>query len=118
MRSTGVNVSHQFTVATTLPPQIIKPLYRIVQESLTNICKYANATKLQLNLQATPEGVYLIIEDNGQGFNLESYTSGFGLQGMRERVETLRGEFKIETAPGAGCRISVKLPLKIDERSP
>lgn len=109
--STGVNISHQISIETVLPPQFVKTLYRIVQESLTNISKYAEATQVKLHLQATSERVNLSIQDNGKGFNSENQPTGFGLQGMRERVEALSGEFKIKTAPGAGCGITVTWTL-------
>jgi signal transduction histidine kinase len=94
-----------------LPPQVAKTLYRIVQEALTNICKYAEASEVRVQLQTTCDRVLLSIEDNGRGFQLESRAGGFGLQGMRERIASLNGEFHLETSPEAGCKIEVSLPL-------
>lgn len=111
-QSTGANISHSIHVEVVLPPQIVKTLYRVVQEALTNICKYAQATQVQLQLQAMPNLVHLTIEDNGQGFQVEADTDGFGLRGMRERIAALNGEFYLEAAPGSGCRIEVRLPLE------
>ncbi|GAB4383725.1 MAG: sensor histidine kinase [Elainellaceae cyanobacterium] len=111
-QSTGVKVSQSIQINTILPPQVRKTLYRVIQEALTNICKYAQATQVQLKLQATPELVSLAIEDNGQGFQLEADTGGFGLRGMRERIAALNGKFHLEAAPGAGCCISISLPLE------
>jgi signal transduction histidine kinase len=111
-QGTGISVSTNINVNTALPPQAVKTLYRIVQEALTNICKYANATKVQIQLHTSSEKVYLTVEDNGEGFCLDSQTTGFGLQGMRERVAALKGDVRIETAPEAGCRISVELPVR------
>jgi signal transduction histidine kinase len=86
-------------------------LYRIVQEALTNICKYAQATEINIHLQTTSNQLELIIEDNGNGFNLNQNISGFGLQGMRERTLALGGKFEINTAPGEGCKITAKFRL-------
>jgi signal transduction histidine kinase len=93
-------------------------LYRIVQEALTNISKYAQATQVQIHLVTTGDSlqegsdrICLTLEDNGQGFNCHQETTGFGLQGMQERVAALDGEFHLTTAPGAGCQIKVELPL-------
>ncbi|MBV9388519.1 MAG: histidine kinase, partial [Chroococcidiopsidaceae cyanobacterium CP_BM_ER_R8_30] len=86
-------------------------VYRIVQEGLTNICKHAAATKVQIRLNATATDLSLVIEDNGKGFRLDQNTTGFGLQGMRERTVVLGGRFDIESEPGAGCRITAHFPL-------
>jgi signal transduction histidine kinase len=99
-----------------------KTLYRIVQEALTNISKYAQATQVQIHLVTTdrdrdfPEerlrqSICLTITDNGQGFDLQQQITGFGLQGIQERVVALDGELHITTSPGAGCQIQVKFPL-------
>jgi signal transduction histidine kinase len=111
-QSTGITIAHTIEIEALLPPQVVKTLYRIVQEALTNICKYAQATQVRLELRATPDGVHLTIEDNGHGFCPETHSHGFGLQGMRERVAALNGMFGLKTAPGSGCQITVSLPLK------
>jgi signal transduction histidine kinase len=89
-----------------------KTLYRIVQEALTNIRKYAQATQVNIQLSTTKDDVNLVIEDDGQGFdpNQQSNT-GFGLQGMRERVAAVGGTLRLETEPGDGCRIIIQSPL-------
>jgi signal transduction histidine kinase len=86
-------------------------IYRIIQEALTNITKYANATDVKIKLQALPTELVLMIQDNGKGFNIEQNTTGFGLQGMRERTLVQGGKFEINTLPGSGCRITAKFPL-------
>jgi signal transduction histidine kinase len=111
-QGTGISVCTNINVDIYLSSQVVKTLYRIAQEALTNICKYAYATKVQIKLYTSPEKVYLTVEDNGRGFCLDSQKTGFGLQGMRERVAALKGDFQIQTAPKTGCRISVELPVK------
>jgi len=108
---TGVSPSINISLSTVLSPQVVTTLYRIVQEALTNICKHAEATKVEIQLSATSNKVYLTVEDNGRGFRLEQNMTGFILQVMRKRVTDLRGHFHVETQPGAGCRITVELPL-------
>lgn len=110
-QSTGVSVSHDISVDRVLPGTVVKTLYRIIQEALTNICKYAQATEVQLSLSTTETGVYLTVADNGQGFDAETQGIGFGLRGMHERIAALNGDFRLETAPGEGCQIQVRLPL-------
>ena len=75
----------------TLSSPVKTAVYRIVQEGLTNICKYAKATAVQLQIQTTASGLLLVLEDNGKGFRIHENQSGFGLQGMRERVAALGG---------------------------
>jgi signal transduction histidine kinase len=86
-------------------------IYRIIQEAITNICKYANATEVKIQLQASPTQLDLMIQDNGRGFQVNQNISGFGLQGMRERTLAQGGQFEIDSAPGAGCRITAKFTL-------
>jgi signal transduction histidine kinase len=94
-----------------IPPEVATAIYRIVQEALTNITKYAEATEAVVSIHATAEAIELKIADNGRGFNPTHNTTGFGLQGMRERVLSLQGEFEINSAPGEGCQIVAVIPL-------
>ncbi len=112
---TGILPSTKINLPASLSTEVVKTLYRIIQESLTNICKYARATKVDINLYHTSDNLCLIIKDNGKGFQLSQKKAGFGLQGMQERVLALKGNFKIETEPGYGCRIIVNLPLEKQE---
>ncbi|MGI2801349.1 ATP-binding protein, partial [Photobacterium damselae] len=90
-------------------------LYRICQEALNNIAKYAQATKVVLNFHFD-EQIELSISDNGIGFKQEDTLKGFGLRGMRERVQALGGEFSITSTPKyseqikSGTQLHVRLP--------
>ena len=98
-----------------LPTEVSTALYRIVQESLTNIYKHSAATQVSLHLEQRLEKqqavAQLQIEDNGQGFDPEHNTTGFGLQGMRERTAALGGQLFLASQPGQGCRVTVAIPL-------
>jgi two-component system sensor histidine kinase UhpB len=89
-------------------------IYRVIQESLTNIIKHAQATDVTVCLQriendpACNIGVRLIIKDNGVGFD-ESNQRGLGLLGMRERIEALKGSFAMKSAINEGVEIIVSL---------
>jgi signal transduction histidine kinase len=85
-------------------------LYRIVQEALTNIYKYAEATEVQIQI-TSDRSLILTIQDNGKGFDCAQNTTGFGLQGMRERTLALGGTFQIVTAPDRGCQIVATFPI-------
>ncbi len=91
-------------------------LYRIVQECLTNIVRHAQADKVTIDLaiQKNPEQakqIRLQIRDNGQGCSAASIKSGFGVLSMRERINSLGGEFAIQTQPGKGMQVFATMPL-------
>ena len=90
-------------------------LYRLVQESLTNITKHANATEMSVQLLYKQKneinGIQAIVKDNGKGFKQET-NSGFGLPGMRERIEGLGGELIIKPNLGKGTEINAWIPFK------
>ncbi|MEG4507144.1 sensor histidine kinase [Microcoleus sp. F6_B4] len=109
-RMTAIEVSNSIRLPVLLSQEINTTLYRIVQESLTNIHKHADATMVTVGLQQHAGQIYLSIADNGKGFDPAQNTTGFGLQGMRERVAAAGGQFAIYTKSGNGCRISVSLP--------
>ncbi|MGE5604384.1 MAG: ATP-binding protein, partial [Bacteroidota bacterium] len=94
-------------------------VYRILQEALTNIFKHANAKKVEINLNYENGNLALMIKDDGTGFDPMSLPDkkqvqsegGFGLEGMRERVELLKGSISINSKPGEGTKISLSIPL-------
>jgi signal transduction histidine kinase len=94
-----------------LPQDVTTAIYRIVQEALTNISKYAGATEAIVEIRTRATEIELKIVDNGHGFNPTHNTTGFGLQGMRERVLSLQGKFEIISAPQQGCQIMAIIPL-------
>lgn len=111
-QSTGIPVHSALHLTTPLPAIVTRTLYRLTQEALTNICKHANASKVELTVKAELDHVYFAIADNGRGFCAEQSTFGYGLQGMQERVAALNGHFRLQTTLGEGCQITVILPLK------
>lgn len=92
--------SHQLTI------------YRMVQESLTNIGKYAEATEATIVLKNYDNHVVVEVADNGKGFDTQRVRpSTHGLAGMRHRVEAARGRLTVSSAPGKGTRLSAMLPI-------
>jgi signal transduction histidine kinase len=96
-------------------------LYRIAQSATGNILKHSHADKAILRLIFNEDFIELNIEDNGAGFHVPDDLSllkkaNFGLMGMQERADLLGAEFSVQTAPGGGTKISVKVPIdkKID----
>lgn len=110
-RSTRISPTSTLEFEEPLPQEIKTTTYRIVQEALTNICKYAEATAVQIRITATDRLLQILVADNGKGFNLDHNTTGFGLQGMQERSLALGGKLEIVTAPGTGCRVMAELPF-------
>jgi signal transduction histidine kinase len=96
-----------------LPIEVETALFRIVQESLTNVLLHAQATRVDVLINLRNKHVVTIIEDNGVGFLPASpiVESHLGLFGMRERIEMLGGKFTIESAPGRGTTVNVEVPL-------
>lgn len=86
-------------------------IYRLVQESLTNISKYAQASKVIVLLQNRPSHVEVQIRDDGQGFNIQEIRpNAHGLEGMRYRVEAAGGKLSIQTAMDSGTTITAIIP--------
>ncbi|WP_089128190.1 sensor histidine kinase [Tolypothrix sp. NIES-4075] len=109
-QTTGIKPSHKINLPLSLPTEVNTTLYRIVQESLTNIYKHAQATGVTVEVVSQGGMIHLAIEDNGKGFNPTQNTTGFGLQGMRERASAVGGQFNLHSQLGTGCRICVSFP--------
>ena len=94
-------------------------LYRVVQESLNNIIKHANASEVRIGIQRLTDSVTLTIQDNGRGFTpsiVSAKTSGFGLAGMAERVRMLGGAWRIDSQEGQGTSVTIRLALPITRK--
>jgi len=96
-----------------LDPAVELALYRIAQEALTNVAKHAGTGQAWLELGFEGDRAVLRVSDSGRGFDLdEALGNGLGLFTMRERAQLVHGTLKIGTAPGAGTRIEVTVPLR------
>jgi signal transduction histidine kinase len=118
-QAAAIQARHNIVVSTDLssepelPVRVKQELYRIAQEALHNTVKHAHANKIDLRLEQTSEGVILEVRDDGVGFDTTaSFPGHLGLHSMRERVENLSGTYEIESAPGTGTRIAVRIPVK------
>lgn len=85
-------------------------LYRVVQEALHNIMKYAEATEVQIVFEKDRFGLQLIIQDNGIGFNVEEEKEGLGLLHMGERISQLKGKTVVQSVVGEGTKITAYIP--------
>ena len=84
-------------------------IYRLVQESLTNVVKHAEASNVRISVQPMGDDIIVTVEDDGRGFDTGSETTGFGLAGMQERVTLAGGTLSVESGDG-GTRVSARLP--------
>ncbi len=92
-----------------LPATIEDSLYRIVQETLTNVVKHAQASTVSITLVEHDDAVDLCVQDDGRGFDLAERTDGFGLQGMRERAALTGGALDVASQPGYGTRVTLRI---------
>jgi signal transduction histidine kinase len=101
-----------------LSPDLETGVYRIVQEALTNVGKHGAAARVVLAVVEDDTCVNVSVRDDGIGFDRTAATTGFGLAGMRERVELLDGELSLASAPGQGTTVSARLPVVRRESLP
>jgi signal transduction histidine kinase len=94
-------------------------VFRVLQEGLTNVAKHARATRVEVTLDRDAEGVTLAVADNGRGFALDAprARTSFGLIGLRERTYLVSGELTIDSAPGRGTRVKLRLPVPHEQDS-
>ncbi len=128
--TTATLTYHPLPIAVRIPLEIQTAFYRIIQESLTNIIRHSHADTVTIDLTAQslaqPPGtgiadplmaesgttdrlLRLRIMDNGDGFQVDQTTSGFGLQGIRERTTAIGGQLHIQSAPQQGCTVQVEV---------
>jgi two-component system, sensor histidine kinase and response regulator len=110
--TTGILPECHIDLSQPLSNQVNTVVYRIVQEGLTNIYKHASATAVQIQIQTTADGLLLVLQDNGNGFQVDQNRTGFGLQGMRERTDALGAQLEITSVPRDGCRITATFPRR------
>ena len=99
-------------------------IYRVVQESLTNVFKYADARRVSVTIRKNATGICLAVRDNGRGFQVDQATtgskekSGLGLMGMQERLRLVNGQFVVESTPGKGTLIRATILFKPGDLKP
>jgi PAS domain S-box-containing protein len=100
-----------------LPDEVQLIMFRVAQEALSNIRRHAEATKAWITLEYRDDRVVLKVRDNGKGFELPSRigdlasTGRLGLAGMRERIQLINGNLKMESEPGKGTKVAVEVPV-------
>ncbi len=108
----GLCVTHRFApLPDAHSPALEMCLFRVMQESLTNVARHAYASRVTITLVVTDGHVVLTIEDDGVGAGPSGSSSGFGLRGMRERVEHLGGRLIFSSRRGEGTRVVASIPV-------
>ena len=106
------------------PAEVETMLYRVAQEGLTNVLKHARASHVSMLLERRSGILSIIMEDNGDGFDLETVLVApdkarrLGLRGMRERVARLGGSLEIESTPGVGTSLFIRVPVPAGQLTP
>jgi signal transduction histidine kinase len=117
-RTAGFQIDYQFNSPESLdrlPSRIEVPLFRIAQEALTNMIRHAKASHASVIVLRQLHEITMLVEDDGKGFDMAMAQNKegqcLGLMGMKERVNLLGGSFVIESSPGEGTTIRVRIPL-------
>jgi signal transduction histidine kinase len=89
-----------------------RAVYRLVQESLSNVLKHSSATRASVSVRLLDGEVVIAVEDDGRGFDTEAVDGGRGLLGMTERTELLGGEIEVSSRPGGGTKVAARVPVE------
>jgi signal transduction histidine kinase len=100
----------QLAAEPRLDPEIERTVYRLIQESLTNVIKHADAAQVRLALAEAAGSIDLQVVDDGVGFAQDQINAGFGLVGMQDRVALVGGKVSIDSSPGSGTTVRAQIP--------
>jgi signal transduction histidine kinase len=95
-----------------LPIDTETALYRIAQEALGNAVRHSAARNIRLSLRRDGSLIELQVHDDGRGFDPAAHSEGLGLHSMRERAQSVGGVYEVHSAPGQGCVVSVRVPIR------
>ncbi|MBE3118871.1 MAG: PAS domain S-box protein [Candidatus Atribacteria bacterium] len=115
----GIQCKVRLLTREVFAPDASTAMFRILQETLTNVARHAKATRAEVVLQKQRDRLVLLIRDNGRGFDQAdpSLSKSLGLLGMRERAAILGGQVNISSAPGKGTTVTAWIPLPSPEES-
>ncbi|MGB7999879.1 MAG: sensor histidine kinase [Anaerobacillus sp.] len=112
-KKSGVNFQLTFDEIPELPRGIEENLFRIVQESLGNALRHANASEIRITIKLKQNQLLLHIKDNGSGFEVSNQKKGaYGLGSIQERCDEIGGQFRIASRPSEGTLVEVRVPLE------
>ncbi len=117
-RRTGLSIRLKVAgVSTAVPLDHATCLFRVMQESIQNVVKHAQATEVIVQLRGASKGIGLSVIDNGRGFNLvdlSAHEQGLGLSSMEERLRQLHGFFRIQSRPSQGTKVCAWVPFEME----
>jgi signal transduction histidine kinase len=108
----GVTVSMEVEEVLELPPEVEITAFRIYQEIVTNVLRHSGAENASVELYREEDALVLAVEDDGKGFTPGSATDGAGIIGMRERADLVDGTLEIDSEPGLGTHVILRVPLR------
>jgi NarL family two-component system sensor histidine kinase LiaS len=109
---TGIEATLNVDGFIDLPLEIKQAIYRIMQEALANVTKHSSADRVDVTMRFAGNSVVFCINDDGVGFDIQKPNDGIGLDSMRERTESLNGDFNIQSEPGRGTTICITIPIE------
>ena len=109
---TGIGTDLNVEGYVDLPLDIKQAIYRIIQEALANVARHSSASHVTVSMNYLERCAEVSIEDNGKGFDTKQHYDGIGLDSMRERAESIGGEFLIKSKGEHGTRIQVSVPIE------
>jgi signal transduction histidine kinase len=111
----GIPITFTHASVPSLPPEVALCLFRVAEESLTNIAKHSQARSANVRVTGEPDGIHLTVEDTGTGFDMAALKTkaGLGFVSMRERLRVLQGTMYVESEPSRGTRIDAWVPPTI-----
>jgi len=96
--------------------KVEQAIYRVIQEALANVARHSRASRVEVELIYRPDCLEVVVVDNGRGFDVHSSLSGLGLRSIRERIESVAGRVKFESAAGCGARVVAHVPLPKEQK--
>lgn len=94
----------------TIDDELKLNIYRIIQEQMNNIIKHADSRNVTVTIDNDGAALYILVTDDGKGFDISKKRKGIGIANMINRVESFNGEMKIESSPGNGCKTTIRVP--------
>jgi two-component system NarL family sensor kinase len=110
--NTSINTVFTYDIAERkLTDDLKLNIYRIIQEQINNMVKYASAGNVNITIEAKPAGLHIELKDDGAGFDPTRKRSGIGLSNMMNRIESFNGQMILESSVGTGCTIQIDIPF-------
>ncbi len=110
----GIDVSLSNNLKSRLNPLTETTIYRVIQEALTNIAKYADVSEAEVTVEEQEDAVLVRIRDEGRGFNRDDSRRGVGLFSMEERARSINGTISVSSEPGQGTLVELVAPKRIE----